>query len=331
VIAEGIQCGSGHGVHGVRPDQLFDIDHIPESRVLGARARPEQPLRLRSLPGQRLPARRPVDLLVALIREPGIGEGHLPEQPSQHGLLLRIDDRAKLLGEEEIHGSVDPADEEAGHACDVVRAASSRQQPLQAGHERVRDRFVGLHAEQQRHVDVDAFAGELAAGRESCRGAGDLDQQIGTSDGRPEPPRLLQRPGRIVGQVGRDLQADVAIPSLGLLVDRPEQIRGLRDVLDGELLVEGFPIEIPLLLRRLQRRIVIGAAGDRLRKNGRVGGHPTQPILPDQGLKCAGSEQTAADVVEPDALAVPLEFQQGIRHQVTSSREPAGGASIREA
>ncbi len=58
VIAEGVERGGRNGVHRVRPDQFFDVQHVAIGWILGAGAGPEHALRLRALGGQSLPARR---------------------------------------------------------------------------------------------------------------------------------------------------------------------------------------------------------------------------------------------------------------------------------
>src|SRR5690606_24650764 len=64
VIAKGVECGRRNGVDRIWPDQLLDIDDIAIARILGARARPEYALRLRSLLREPLPARAAEALLV---------------------------------------------------------------------------------------------------------------------------------------------------------------------------------------------------------------------------------------------------------------------------
>src|SRR5229473_2894609 len=67
VIAEGVQCGGGHSVHGIRTYQFLYIENIAIVGIFGAGASPEHALSLRSLGSQSLPALSAKDLLIAFI------------------------------------------------------------------------------------------------------------------------------------------------------------------------------------------------------------------------------------------------------------------------
>src|SRR5216684_1224676 len=67
VIAEGVQCGGGHSVHGIRTYQFLYIENIAIVGIFGAGASPEHALTLRSLGSQSLPALSAKDLLIAFI------------------------------------------------------------------------------------------------------------------------------------------------------------------------------------------------------------------------------------------------------------------------
>ena len=67
VVARGVDRRVGHRVDRVRPDQLVDVERVGVGRVLGRRRRPERPLHVRALGGERLPARAREDPLERLV------------------------------------------------------------------------------------------------------------------------------------------------------------------------------------------------------------------------------------------------------------------------
>ena len=68
--------------------------------------------------------------------------------------------------------------------------------------------------------------------RNAFHGSRHLDHQVGPIDRRPQPPRLGDRAGGVVRQVGRDFHAHVAVAGVGLLVDRPQHVGRLAQVGD---------------------------------------------------------------------------------------------------
>ena len=96
------------------------------------------------------------------------------------------------------------------------------------------DLFIDLLREQQRDVDVDAFADELADRRQAGLCRRHLDHQVVAADRLPEPPRLGDRRLGVHRQIGRDLEADIAVPAFGCVVDRAQRVGRVPDVLDRE-------------------------------------------------------------------------------------------------
>src|SRR2546422_9609153 len=90
VLAERIEGRRRNRVHGVRPDQLLNVDNVAVGGVLRAGAGPEQPLRLSSLCRERLPPRAAINLLVALVCPPGVGDGHLADDAFKRGAFGRV-------------------------------------------------------------------------------------------------------------------------------------------------------------------------------------------------------------------------------------------------
>src|SRR5437660_5031001 len=67
VVAERVEGRGRHRVDRVPADQGFDVVDVREGGVLGARARPEQPLGVSTTVGEAFPARAGEELLVELV------------------------------------------------------------------------------------------------------------------------------------------------------------------------------------------------------------------------------------------------------------------------
>ena len=80
-------------------------------------------------------------------------------------------------------------------------------------------RLVRVAGEEQRDVDVDALGDERPDGGDARWRRRHLDHHVGPRHGLPEPPRLGERARGVVGEVGRDLQAHVAVVRRGPVVD----------------------------------------------------------------------------------------------------------------
>ena len=166
------------------------------------------------------------------------------------------------------------------------------------------DLFVDLLREQQRDVDVDALADELADRRQAGFGRRHLDHQVVAADRLPEPPRLGDRRLGVHRQIGRDFEADIAVAAFGRVVDRAQRVGRVLDVLDRQPLVERHDVAVARSFGRLQRRIVIGAAGDRLFEDRGIGGDAGEPVLLDQLLEAALGDESPGEKVEPDRLPI---------------------------
>ena len=110
-------------------------------------------------------------------------------------------------------------------------------------------------------------------------------------------PAAASVPGRVVGESGVDLDADVAVDAAGRLVDRVEDVGGAVDVLehhrpvvvDRRVLVGGELAELV---------VVVGRAADRLLEDRRVRRQPADPAVAQAG-ELARREVAALQVVEP--------------------------------
>ena len=99
---------------------------------------------------------------------------------------------------------------------------------------------------------------------------GHLDHQVAPADLVPEAARLLDRRMRIHRQIGRDFEADEAVPPLRLLVDGAERIGALLDVPDREILEQGAGVEVAVCLRGGDQGVVVVAVADGLLEDRRV-------------------------------------------------------------
>src|SRR5260370_8710774 len=81
---------------------------------------------------------------------------------------------------------MDAADEEAGHTGNLAHIAASRREFFHAVDEGGGDLFIHSLREQQRHVDVDAFADQLAKRGNALGCARYLDHHVFAGHGRSE-------------------------------------------------------------------------------------------------------------------------------------------------
>ncbi len=122
---------------------------------------------------------------------------------------------------------------------------------------------VAGQAEEQGDVDVDALTDELPDGGQSLLGGRHLDQDIGAVQGLPQAPGLGNGAVGVVGQVGIDLQADEAVFALQLVIEGPEDVRGLPHVRHGQGLVNLLD-GLTRLGQGADIRVIIGAPGNGL-------------------------------------------------------------------
>src|SRR6185437_15700394 len=96
------------------------------------------------------------------------------------------------------------------------------------------------------------------------------------------------------------------------VVNRAENVGGILNVANGEQFVTLRGGEFRTRIERFEEVRVISAAGDGLFKNGGIGGHAAQSIFINEALEVAAGEQIAANVIEPDGLAVFDKFLERI-------------------
>ena len=133
MVPEGVERRGRHSVDGIGTDEFLDVHHVAVGGILGTRAGPQDPLCLRTLIGQGLPARAMEHVLIELIRLLGIGDGHLAQQAAQQGSFTGPGGGLEPLAEQGVDRRVDAADEEAGHAGHMAQVAALRGAFLEPG------------------------------------------------------------------------------------------------------------------------------------------------------------------------------------------------------
>src|SRR5579875_287063 len=309
MIAESIHRGWRHGVDGIGADQFLNVENIPVGRIFRTGAGPQDTLRLGATRGQRLPALAAENALVNLIGEFGVGDGDFALQAEREpaGFVRRrlLGERGKLIIDER----VDAADKETGHAGHPARIAAAFDEILEPGNVSVGDALVNFLREQERHVDVDAFADQLAKGGNSLARAGNLNHDVRTVDGLPKAARLGDGLVGLVREIGRDFEADVAIAPFRLFINSAEGIRGILHVTNGKLLINGGGVQIASRRKLGEHPRVVGAAGDRFLEYGGIRGHAAQTVFANHARQLAGFDEVAANVIQPDGLT---ETQQSL-------------------
>ena len=131
VIAERVERRGRHRVDGVRADQLLDIEHVAVGLVLGAGARPQQPLRLGALRAPALPTRAARTAACSADRRAWRWRSRpcpaaRRAAPSRPGRWPRRSCSSSTLST----ARVDPADEEARDARHLREVAARSRQAL---------------------------------------------------------------------------------------------------------------------------------------------------------------------------------------------------------
>ena len=104
--------------------------------------------------------------------------------------------------------------------------------------------LIHVLREEQRHVDIDAFADELLDRGNPFRRAGHFDHQVFAAHRFPQAARFVDGLLSLVREVGRNLQAYVAVARLRPIVNRAQEVGGVLNVLDRQLLVASLGVQI---------------------------------------------------------------------------------------
>ena len=262
-------------------------------------------MRLRARYGQKLPARAGEQRLVANVGEFRVSDRRLAAQPIRHLFVCE-------LVQPLVDCSVDAADENAGDAADLGDVAAGSRQVLEPGDIGFDHLLVDAHGEEQSDVDVQSATNQFADRRNAGRGRRHLYHQVGTLHRRPESQRLGHRGFGIVGQIGRAFQADVAVPTLRLLVDRVQHVSGRTDIGNRQVLVDCRDAVVGYGLELFQCVRVFVRFANRFLEDRWVRGDALQPVALDQSAQLALLNQAAFQIVQPERLTARFELLQRI-------------------
>ena len=257
VIAERVHRRRRDGIDRVAADQFLDVEHVAVGLVLHAGAGPEQPLRVGACGFQRFPALGLDQVLVGDVGHLRVRDRHLAADGTERVGLLVAGRHA--LVDRLVDLRVDAADEEAGDAGDAADVLAARVPVLEPGNVRLGHRPVAVEREQQRHVDVDAFADQRAYGGHAFGRAWNLHHQVRTIDPFVQTPCFGDGVLLAQGKIGRDFQADIAVQSLGALEDRLEHVGDVLDVGNRHRLVDVLRVVLADGCELLELLVVIRA------------------------------------------------------------------------
>jgi hypothetical protein len=127
---------------------------------------------------------------------------------------------------------------------------------------------------------------------QSFFGAGDLDQQIGALRPRVQVLGFGNCRLGVMRQERRDFQRNPSVHTAGAIVDRPEQVRGLGEILQRQLEEQSLP-QLALRESAPDRVVVVIAVLDCVVEDRRIGREPGDRQLVDVMPKDARSQQVA--------------------------------------
>jgi hypothetical protein len=152
--------------------------------------------------------------------------------------------------------------------------------------------LIALDGEQQGHVDRDPGSCQLLERLHARFGAGHLDQQVRPVDVSVQLLGDLHRAVNVVGDIGRQLEGDVAILAVGALIDRSQNVAGVLDVgsADPE---EGLARIFYASGHGVGEGHVIAVrVAHRLLEDGRIRSDPRDPVL-DESRQVAVLDEPA--------------------------------------
>src|SRR5579885_3596567 len=313
VIAEVLDGFQRHGINGIGADQFFGVHDIAVGRVLRAGAGPQRSLHHCAAMLERLEARRVEDFLEILVDQAGIGDTGLALKRFESLLLGGVARCLDALVKQLIDERVDAADEEAGDRGDAADILSLRVAILQRVQIGIGNLAIDLTGEDEGDVDVDAFGEGLAHGGDALWRGWNLNHQIGPVNHLPETAHLLERAFGVVGEVGRNFQADVAIVAARAVIDGTQHIGDGTDIGYHQRLVD-LAGAFALTDQLIHLLIVSVSLADGFIENGGVRGDAGDAVLYEQVLKHAILQLRPVDIVIPDALSQGFQFAQRIGH-----------------
>ena len=170
-------------------------------------------------------------------------------------------------------------------------------------------RLIVGDREEQRDVDVEPLPHRLERRGDALGRAGDLDHDVGAVHGGEQALCLGDGRRGVVGKRRRHFDGDEAILAAAAHVDRTEHVAGGAHVVHGEPVQDSGRAEA--LPGQLEDLLVVGLArGNGLLEDGRVSGHAAQRVAVHHPPEAAARHELAVDVVEPGALAEPVQLRQ---------------------
>src|SRR5437667_3963536 len=312
MVAKSFERGGWERVDGVCANEFVNVQGVFVRGIFRAGAGPQDPLFLRAPGSQFLPAIRPEDPDKPLVGLLAIGDRDFAENAFELLALAIVFCIFQASSDDNIDGIIDPADEEASDTRDPADVAAVGCELLESGDVGFRNFLVNLLREEQRHIDIDAFADKLLEGGDALAGARNFDHHVLAAHVFPQPSRFLNCALRVAGEIGRDFQADISVASLSALVDGAENVGSVLNVANRQYLVASLGVEVGSRLQGLQQFGVVGAAGDRFLEDRWIRGDTTKSVLVDQALEFAAGDELAANVVQPDGLSEILELFEWI-------------------
>ena len=183
---------------------------------------------------------------------------------------------------------------------------------FEAGEIGLGDLEIDLLREQQRDVDADAFTDQMLDRRQALRCRRHLDHQVLAIDFFPEPLGFDDGGLGVQRQIGRHFEADEAVMPFQFIVDRPQHVGRMLDILDREMLEQLGHRTVAPLQRLADRRVIFVRTADRLFENRRVRRDALDAIGVDQLFQVAFGDEAAGQEIQPDRLAVAFECFDGI-------------------
>jgi len=143
---------------------------------------------------------------------------------------------------------------------------------------------VPLKGKDEGNVDVDTFVDRLLDSRNVFVSGRDLDEDIRALHALLEPTRLFDALLGIAGDVGSDLDANIAVKMSSTFIDIPKSIRSVCDIFQHKL--QEYPARISVLAsasadERFHLCVVVSAVSYGLFKNGRIARHSNDADLID--------------------------------------------------
>jgi hypothetical protein len=309
VVGEGLQGLLGHGVHGVRDDEVADVHRVAVVGVLHAGRGPQGTLHVGAGVLER---QEPVTgelLLERLVGQPGVGDAGQPHQVARLGVAGGVEPLVDL--------AVHPGDEEGRHRVDLREVLAGCLRLLQALEVGVHDGVVALQPEDQRDVHADALGQHLGDRRGALGGRRDLDQQVLPVHLGPQLLGHLDGGLLVVGHPGGDLDRHATVQSSGGLEGAGEDVTGLAYVGGGDR--EDRVVDVLPGLGELAHLVVVPlTVGQRAREDGRVGGDAHHRALLHEVGEVPGLDPLAGQVVEPDGDPCVSEGLESFGHRIPS-------------